>query len=113
MVCSVLETTHVRARDMSASRMAAFSVSSTVRLRVNALPRELSSEMGTRTASSSSTRQGPPSSAKSRRAENRCWWNGAPSPGAISEAKSEEPLGRAEVKTTPVALASNSMVPSR
>ena len=54
----------------------------------------------------------------SSRAENRCWWYGAPTPGAIWLAHGyAEPSGRApgkaEAKTTPVALHSSSIVPSR
>ncbi len=96
---------------MFASRTACLAVDSTVWLRLNALPRGFSRLIGRRTASSSMTWLGPPSSAKSSRAPKMCWWNGAPRPGAISEAKRSSRI--AEVNTMPVALASNSMVPSR
>lgn len=39
--------------------------------------------IGTGTASTSSTVFTLPSTAMSSRAEKRCWWNGAPRPGAI------------------------------
>ena len=44
--------------------------------------------IGTRSASTSSTALRVPSTVMSSRAENRCWWNGAPSPGATSVAYS-------------------------
>ena len=85
---------------------------------MNALPYGLSGPIGTRAASTSSTALPTPSTIMSSRAENRCWWYGAPIPGAISEAQgyslpSACAPGWTEANTTPVALHSSSIVPSR
>jgi len=49
-------------------------------------PFRLASLIGTRTASTSSTALPTPSIMRSSRAEKRCWWYGAPRPGASSDA---------------------------
>jgi hypothetical protein len=71
---------------LSAERIAPNSWVNVVLCGVNPLPHGLSGPIGAATASTSSTVLACPSTAMSSRAENRCWWNGAPSPGASSEA---------------------------
>jgi hypothetical protein len=76
----------VRPAAMLASRAPSDSRDSTLRRRVNALPRSLPGPIGTRTMSSSSTRFVVPSTAMSSRAQNRCWWNGADNPALTWDA---------------------------
>lgn len=96
-----LETCHTRAAAGSALRRASSSVRSGVTQVVKALPRGFCGPVGTRWTSISSTEfpvasSSPESTAISSRAENRCWWYGAPRPGAISEAYGYgEPSSRA------------------
>ena len=84
----------VRTTEPSAARCASDSRVSGVRDCRNALPYGLSGPIGTRSASTSSTALRTPSTVMSSRAENRCWWYGAPSPGATSVAYSLPPRGR-------------------
>ena len=74
----------VRPTEASASRAPSASLRMRVARFVKALPYGFVSLTGRRTASTSSTAFARPSTIMSRRAENRCWWYGAPSPGATS-----------------------------
>ena len=86
VVFSVDAICHTRLRAPSARRPDTFSEAIGTTLFVNALPAGFSAEIGTRTASISFTTFATPSTVMSSRAENRCWWYGAPRPGATSEA---------------------------
>ena len=80
----------------------------------NAFAHGLSGPGGTGSASISYTVFAEPSTSKSRRAENRCWWCGAASPGAIRFANSDVSPGASAIgDMMPVSFTSSWMLPSR
>jgi hypothetical protein len=73
----------------------------------------LRGERGSESASISTTVFRVPSTSMSSRAQKKCWWTLAATPGAISVAYGPgSPSGTPAVCSTPVSLASNPIVPS-
>src|SRR4051795_2528324 len=112
LVLDGLTTCQVRPTVASLGRAASDSRVGGVSRGPKGLPYGLVSLIGSRTASTSCTVLRCPSTAMSSRAENRCWWNGAPRPGAISVAYGCSSPRKEEVNTIPVALDSSWIVPS-
>ena len=78
-------------------------------------PRVVGSRRDTTSASTSWTEFAVPSTSRSRRAENRCWWWGAASPGCdhVRRTRGVSPGAIAIGDMMPVSFTSSWMLPSR